>query len=74
MNGKSVRIDFSLCDASTCDPEKGECTAVIVCKKKLLEQEEPYDSPWLLSASLCVGCGDCVRACSLGAIIVDRSG
>ncbi len=73
MAGKSARIDFSRCNPKLCDPERGMCAAVAVCKKRLLEQEERYDTPWLLSVAMCVGCGDCVRACLMGAISIDCS-
>jgi translation initiation factor RLI1 len=68
MPGKFAQIDFNRCDPKKHDPECGICTAVAVCRKKLLEQEDSFDGPLLISATMCVGCGDCVRACPLGAI------
>jgi len=44
------------------------CEAVRSCKKKLLEQEEPWESPILISMKMCTGCGACVAACPLAAI------
>ena len=68
MLGKSARINFERCKPETHDPENGKCDAVLACKKRLLEQEEYFESPMLFSAVMCVGCGDCVRACPSGAI------
>jgi ATP-binding cassette subfamily E protein 1 len=65
---KYAKIDFDKCRAEGCDPEKGICRAASACKHKVLEQEEPFDSPMLLSMKLCVGCGDCVTVCPLSAI------
>jgi ATP-binding cassette subfamily E protein 1 len=69
---KCAHIDFQICDPAKHDPEKGICTAAEACTHGLLEQEEPFEGPILMSASMCVGCGNCVTACPLGAIRVDR--
>jgi translation initiation factor RLI1 len=65
---KSTQIDFNRCDPTACDGGSGLCQAVQACSRKLLEQEDPFDPPLLLSARLCRGCGACVSACPLGAI------
>jgi translation initiation factor RLI1 len=67
---KWARIDFDLCDPARCDVKWGRCAAVSCCTHKLLEQESPYEPPMLLSKRMCVGCGDCVRACPCGAIVI----
>ena len=74
MPGKYAHIDFNRCDPRKHDPERGKCPAVASCGKKLLEQEEDFDGPLLISATMCVGCGDCVRTCPLGAIRIEQSG
>lgn len=69
---KYANIDFSLCNPRSHDPEHGVCLAVKACRHKLLEQEEPFEGPLLLSATMCVGCGDCVVACPCQAITITR--
>jgi len=65
---KYANIDFEKCDPLACDSKNGLCEAARSCSRKLLEQEEPWESPMLLSIKMCVGCGTCVSACPLGAI------
>jgi Fe-S-cluster-containing hydrogenase component 2 len=68
---KYISVDFSICIPSECDSKGGTCRASEECTKNLLEQEEPYEAPVLLSSKMCVGCSDCVRACPLGAIKIE---
>jgi len=65
---KYASIDFDRCNPRNCDGQHGVCAAVRSCKKKLLEQEEPGESPILISMKMCTGCGVCVVACPLAAI------
>jgi translation initiation factor RLI1 len=65
---KSTQIDFERCDPAACDGGAGLCQAISACSHKLLEQEEPFAPPLLLSTRLCTGCGACVSACPLGAV------
>lgn len=69
---KFASIDFSVCNPKIHDCENGLCAAAYACGHRLLEQEEPFESPILLSATMCVGCGECVSACPLHAITVSR--
>ena len=64
---KNAEIDFSRCRPGACGGD-GRCPAAEACAKRLLEQEDPYGSPMLVSARLCSGCGSCVRTCPLGAL------
>ena len=66
---KWARIDFNLCDPASCDGG-GRCAASVRCTRKLLEQEEPYEAPMLISKRLCVGCGNCVASCPCDAILI----
>jgi len=65
---KNAIIDLSKCEPGKCSPDKGKCLAAVDCKKKILEQEEKYEPPMLMSESMCTGCGDCVNSCPLNAI------
>jgi translation initiation factor RLI1 len=65
---KYANVDFGKCDPMVCDAQHGLCRAARSCSRKLLEQEEPRESPMLLSIKMCVGCGSCVPACPLGAV------
>ncbi len=67
MNKYAI-IDFNRCNPFVCNGGSGECKAVLSCSHKILLQEEPFESPLLLSMKLCVGCGDCIPACDLKAI------
>ena len=68
---KYATIDFDKCNPRICDAEHGLCEAARACKKKVLEQEERWESPILLSMKMCTGCGDCVAACPLAAIQIN---
>jgi len=46
----------------------GICAAALVCKRKVLRQEEPYEKPD--PPMMCVGCGDCVQVCPGKAVII----
>ena len=67
---KHADIDFQKCRPEDCLEEAGSCKAAAVCARKLLEQEEPDEPPMLLSLRYCVGCGDCVVACPVGAVSI----
>jgi len=56
------------CHPEQCAPEDGICPAGRVCKRGILEQEAPGESPMLMSSDMCQACGDCARACPLQAI------
>ena len=65
---KNTQIDFNFCNPEECNGPDGVCIATKACTRKLLEQEDLYEPPVLLSSSMCSGCAKCVRECPLGAI------
>ena len=67
---KNAEVDFARCDPHLCDGGSGLCPATAACPRKLLEQEEPFGVPLLLSARLCTGCGACAGACPSCAISI----
>jgi translation initiation factor RLI1 len=67
---KNTKIDFDLCNPEQCNGATGVCTASQACTRKLLEQEDLYEPPVLLSSTMCSGCAKCVRQCPLGAISI----
>jgi translation initiation factor RLI1 len=69
MPGKLALVDYKKCHPERCD--SGGCAAVLACSHKLLKQEAPYEIP-MTDPFLCQGCGDCARACPLGAIVIAR--
>jgi len=70
LGGKYAVIDYEACEPEYCDPLQGICKAIQACSHELLIQEEAGDPPMLYSTRMCVGCGDCVRACSLKVISI----
>jgi translation initiation factor RLI1 len=65
---KFAEVDFHLCNPGQCNGRDGTCVAAEACTHNLLEQEDPYEPPVLLSSTMCSGCAKCVRECPLGAL------
>jgi Fe-S-cluster-containing hydrogenase component 2 len=43
----------------------------MACDYKVLKQLDPNEMP-MMDYLLCLGCGDCMRACPMGAIRITR--
>ena len=67
MASKMVLVNFDKCRPENC--ENGLCKAAKACNYKLLRQENSYEIP-MADTLVCRGCGDCVRACPLKAILI----
>jgi MinD superfamily P-loop ATPase len=65
MAGKSVVIDYNLCDFEYC--RDGNCRAAANCEKKVIKQEGPFEPPYI-EVSLCSGCNKCIPFCPSDAI------
>ena len=67
MPKKTVVVDYKACEPDEC-PD-GICQATLVCEKKILTQEAPYELPDV-KASICLSCATCVQACPQNAVKV----
>ena len=63
-------IDFEMCYPHAHDAVHGLCDAAKACIHKLIEQEDSFDAPFLMSKAMCTGCGKCASACSLHAVTI----
>ena len=69
MASKMALVAYDKCQPEKCNA--GVCVAALACSHKLLKQEAAYEPP-MAAPSLCLACGDCVRACPLKAIQITR--
>jgi Fe-S-cluster-containing hydrogenase component 2 len=60
MPKKSIAVDYHQCDPKAC-PD-GICQATLLCERKVIYQENPYDLPDTKS-NMCLGCSLCLTAC-----------
>ena len=65
MPKKTVVIDYQACDPKNC--KRGVCRATLVCKKRVLTQEAPYEMPDA-NVSMCLSCALCTQACPVSAV------
>ena len=67
MPKKTVVVNYQTCDPEQC--AGGICQAALLCKKKVLTQEAPYEMPDT-KASMCLSCSLCMQGCPTGAVCV----
>ena len=69
MARKTALVDYNKCHPEECN--SGVCNAAQACTLKLLQQEAPYSMP-MADPFSCRACGDCLKACPLGAIQISK--
>ena len=65
MPKRTIVVDYRACEPEKC--EDGICKAALVCEKKILTQESPYEMPDT-KPSMCLGCSLCLQACPMDAL------
>ena len=65
MPKKCIAVDYQTCEPDNC-PD-GICQAALLCERKILYQEAPYEMPEV-RAAMCLGCSICLKACPLDAL------
>ena len=61
-------MDYRICNPNECNPDEGTCAAVEACSKGVIEQiDGTFEAP-IVDQDMCLGCGDCVKACPLDAM------
>ena len=65
MPKPKAAVDPQKCSPGVCD--SGICAAALVCPRKVMTQENPYEMPFI-DMDLCQGCFTCLQACPLKAI------
>ncbi|MCS6907316.1 MAG: 4Fe-4S binding protein [Anaerolineales bacterium] len=65
MPKTAVILDYQRCDPDQC--EQGICRAAMLCKRKVINQEQPFEPPQL-DPALCLGCAICITACPTKAL------
>ena len=67
MPKQIIVVDYRKCDPERC--EGGICQAALVCEKKILFQEAPYEMPET-RAPMCLGCAACLQECPADALLM----
>ena len=65
MPKQIIVVDYSRCEPEQC--ENGICRAALLCKKRILFQEAPFEMPES-RAAMCMGCAVCLTACPRNAL------
>jgi translation initiation factor RLI1 len=65
-------VDYETCNPMKCNPEKGICLAVNACTHKVIKQIDEAFKPPMIFQDMCMGCWDCIDACPLNAIQINK--
>jgi len=63
-----ARVDYEKCQPGKCDPEEGHCASAGACTHKVIKQIDGLFEQPMIFQDLCMGCWDCIAACSLNAV------
>ncbi len=61
MPKRMVVLNYQKCDPQFC--QDGVCQAALLCKRKVLSQIAPHETPEL-NSEMCLGCAVCTTACA----------
>jgi len=64
-----ILMSLAVIDHKKCEPnhsKDGLCIAVSVCPTNAIEQESPFEHPYIVGG--CYACNKCVESCPLNAI------
>jgi ATP-binding cassette subfamily E protein 1 len=61
-------VDYERCNPRECNSENGVCAAISACTHKVIKQLDGVFQPPIIFQDICMGCWDCIEACSLDAI------
>jgi len=61
-------VDYSICRPKECSPDEGRCLSAAVCAHKVIKQIDGVFEPPMVFQDMCLGCWDCIEACSLEAV------
>ena len=63
-------VNYDVCSPKTCNPTEGRCVCVEACTHKVIKQLDGLFEQPMIFQDMCMGCWDCIEACSLEAVSV----